>query len=117
MSAPACGAATRSGAPCRRAAGPTGRCGQHPPETTVDLAVAVRPQIDAALAGVADDWRTALARTLADALDTSPNAAMSAELRRVMTVIDGASDRKGGDPVDALAARRAERLAAAGGTQ
>lgn len=111
-----CGAVTRSGAPCRRAAGPSGRCGQHPAETTVDLAVAVRPQVDRALAGVPDDWRTALARTLADALDTTPNAAMSSELRRVMDDIGGTSAKRG-DPVDDLAARRAARRSAAGGTQ
>lgn len=77
--------------------------------------------VDAALAGVPDDYRTALARTLADALDDSPNAAMAAELRRVMGVIHESAPAMGtgpeGSTVDDLAQKRAARRAEAAGSQ
>jgi hypothetical protein len=72
--------------------------------------------VDRALDGVAEDWRTALARSLADALDSEPQASMARELRALMGVIGSDAPAKEGSTVDDLAARRAERLAGTGGT-
>jgi hypothetical protein len=83
--------------------------------------VGVRPHVDVALEAAPDDWRTAIARTLADALDDSPNAAMAAELRRVMGVIHDSAPAMGvgpeGSTVDDLAQKRAARRAKAAGSQ
>jgi len=123
-----CGAPTASGRPCRRTAG---RCPSHPAATGGNEAGdgdgaagpgPVRQQVDRALAGVAEDWRTELARALADSLDAQPQASMARELRALMSVIDerrpqGGRATEEGSTVDDLAARRAERRAAAGGAE
>jgi hypothetical protein len=116
-----CGAETQSGRPCRRTAG---RCPSHPAEDVGEAEAGeggrIRRQVEEALVGVASDWRTELARSLADALDAQPQAAMARELRALMATIDPAapatSAKREGSKVDELAARRAERLAGTGGT-
>src|SRR5688572_28424070 len=103
-----CGAPRKTGPPCRRTAGPSGRCPSHPLDD--QAAGAVRREFDRALAAVPDDWRTALARTLASSLDVEANASVARELRAVMTAIVAASPANtGGTPLDDLVKRRAAR--------
>lgn len=78
--------------------------------------MSVRAQIDRALVGVPEDWRTELARTLADALEEEPQASMARELRALMGSIESGRPAEEGSKVDDLAARRAERRATAGGS-
>lgn len=78
------------------------------------MTLSVRTEVDRALDGVPEDWRTELARTLAEALDHEPNASMARELRAVMGAIEAQNPAKEGSSVDDLAARRAQRRAAAG---
>lgn len=104
-----CGAPTSSGRPCRRAAGPTGRCPQH--DTPATLAA----WVDRALEGVPEDWRTTLARRLAAELDGGINAALVRELRAVMADVAEASATPRADVADELRARRAARQARAAG--
>ena len=74
--------------------------------------MSVRERVDAALAGVPQDWRTSLAQTLASAMDGEPNASMARELRSVMADIDAEKPQAGGTGLDELERRRAARGAA-----
>jgi transcriptional regulator GlxA family with amidase domain len=72
----------------------------------------LRAWVDVALEAIVDDWRTALARRLADELEVEPNASMARELRALMAQID-AERPEVRDAGDELRAKRAERLAQA----
>lgn len=72
--------------------------------------MAVQEQVEVALSGVPEDWRTALARTLAGELDREPNASIARELRAVMGAIDaGRPPETKGTPLDELHKRREGR--------
>lgn len=75
--------------------------------------MSVRSHIDAALKDRPDDWRSALARTLADALDDEPNASMARELRALMNNILDDMQPAETSKADELRARRAARIAGA----
>lgn len=101
-----CGAPTSSGRPCRRYVGPDG-CPSHPAAPAT-----LEAWVDRALTGLAEDWRTALARRLAQALDVEPTASVARELRATMAAI-AAEAPAPADVADQLRERRAARRAAA----
>lgn len=63
--------------------------------------------------GAADDWRSATALTLAEALDDEPSASMSRELRSLMHDIAEATVPQEVSIADELRAKRAARTSAA----
>jgi hypothetical protein len=71
--------------------------------------------VDRALAEIPDDWRTAVARMLADQLDgDEPNASMARELRAVMAQVTAETPAPA-DTADELRKRRADRQSRAAG--
>lgn len=75
--------------------------------------MSVLSAVSEALEGKPEDWRTTLARTLASALDSEPNASMARELRALMTAIEEAEAPEVSSVADDLRARRARRIAEA----
>src|SRR5690606_5697425 len=102
-----CGAPTTSGRPCRR---PAGSCPSHGTGSGAG-AGPVRRQVDRALTGMAEDWRTATARKLADAIDEEPNASTARELRALMSAIEATAPTTEATPLDELERRRQGRQA------
>lgn len=78
--------------------------------------MAVLAEVELVLAGLdAAEWQKALARSLAEAMDESPNASIAKELRLLMVELGASADEKPkGDTSDDLASKRAARRAAAG---
>lgn len=77
--------------------------------------MSVSVAVSAALESHPEDWRTTLARTLAAALDSEPNASMARELRALMAAIEEGAEPEVSSVADDLRARRARRIADAAG--
>jgi hypothetical protein len=76
--------------------------------------VSVQSSVTAELEGRSvPGWKRELLLTLAEAMDTSPNASIAKELRSLMDDV-GAKPAAVGDVSDDLAAKRAARRSAAG---
>ena len=73
--------------------------------------MSIRDAVEDAVSASEPSWRVEVARTLADALDETPNASMARELRAVMHDIAALTVPKVVGPADELRRRRAVRTA------
>lgn len=115
---PDCGGETATGRPCRRPAGPDGRCWQHPldqdPEPVGAMTAKTLAAVAAARAAGLDpvgEANAQLAIELAKAIDEGATAAVAKELRATLAVLPPVA--KEDSPVDDLAEKRAARRAGA----